>query len=131
MTKLELKRRIGAAINGLDDDDIVELFNAFCEETCFPDDKIYRMGDFEDVCGDLTAYDLASKICDGKFDLCDDYFRFNGNGDLESFIFVTDENSGISIDDIVDFIVENDCPLDRYEIEEILAENRKEEEESE
>lgn len=50
----------------------------------FADTMIFRMDDFDMECGSLSPTNLAQRIIYGNFKTSDNYFRFDGNGNLES-----------------------------------------------
>ena len=48
------------------------------------DAMIFSMDEFDCECGSLTPTDLAQRIIYGEFNTSDNYFRFDGNGNLQS-----------------------------------------------
>ena len=77
MTKDELEE--------LDDEELVELWNKFCENTNMFDDTICSMNELDEVVGKLYPTDLFDEIDFNNFDANDYYFSRNGYGCIESF----------------------------------------------
>lgn len=48
------------------------------------DTMIFSMDEFDCECESLTPTDLAQRIIYGEFNTSDNYFRFDGNGNLQS-----------------------------------------------
>lgn len=48
------------------------------------DVMIFSMDEFDEECGSLSPTNLAQRIIYGNFKTSDNYFRFDGNGNLES-----------------------------------------------
>ena len=63
----------------------VELNNYlyYLQEEC-PDDAYFDMNDFNEIMGNMTAWEVARAAFYGDFCPAHDYFRFNGYGNLES-----------------------------------------------
>lgn len=51
---------------------------------CFEDTVYYDMDEFDDFMSDCTPMEIARMIFFGEFNPNDDFFRFNGYGNLES-----------------------------------------------
>lgn len=48
------------------------------------DVMIFSMDEFDEECGSLSPTNLAQRIIYGEFNTSDNYFRFDGNGNLQS-----------------------------------------------
>ena len=77
MTKEELEE--------LDDEELVEMWNEFCENNNMYDERIYRMDEIDDILGKMYPTDLLDMIDFSRFSECDSYFSHNGCGYIESF----------------------------------------------
>lgn len=77
MTKDELEE--------LDNEELVDLWNKYCEENNMSDDTIYRMDEIDDVLGRMKPTELFDEIDFTAFHDNDYYFSRNGYGYIESF----------------------------------------------
>ena len=78
MTKDELEE--------LEDEELVELWNKFCENTNMFEDTIYPMDELDDVVGKMYPTDLVDEIDFNNFSENDCYFsRIGYGGYIESF----------------------------------------------
>ena len=77
MTKDELEE--------LDEEELVALWNKFCENTNMFDDTICPMDELDEVVGRLYPTDLFDEIDFNNFSANDYYFSRNGYGYIESF----------------------------------------------
>jgi len=116
-------------LEGLSRNDLVAIYNQYCEEANYTDDLIEDNGQ-----GFIETYysDVWSLACqlDGNnnYSIRDDYVRFDGLGNLES----TDTpEDWIDLDEIAEYSVENDEYFGDTEIKEILEEEESDDEEDE
>ena len=121
-------------LRDMDDYELVAIHNEYCDEVNYVDDRIYSMGEFDELyCMDgKSPLDVIRDAFNGSFNPNDDWFRWNGYGNLES----TDRpEDWMDLDDIADYIVENDEDFDNDDLrdlmDEIEEENEEEEEEEE
>ena len=77
MTKDELEE--------LDDEELVKLWNKFCENNNMFEDIIYPMDELDEVVGKMYPTDLLDTIDFNRFSAGDSYFGYSGYGDIESF----------------------------------------------
>lgn len=85
------------------------------------DNYIYHMEDFDEIMGNESPWEVARCCYYGReFCPAHDYFRFNGYGNLESFDFAPGGNSEVYIDDIAQYIDQNDDALWDDDIQDIL-----------
>lgn len=108
-------------ISEMDFDDLIELSNYYTEQVGAWD-YVYAMDDFDIIMCDNTPTEIAHMILFGNFRTTDDYFWFNGYGNLESgsstYVQLPTE-----ITDIVNYIVENDDDCGFEAIREALKED--------
>ena len=112
-----LKNEIMDVLRDMDDSTIVCVWNEYCDSVKYYDDRIYFMGDLDDLFYGCSASDLLRAL-DSDFSLNDDYFRETIYG-LSSFDCVLDY---IDLDDLADYIVENDEDFGYNDIREALDE---------
>lgn len=98
----------------LTDREKVELNNRYCAETNNMDDYVYNMCEFDEIMSGETPENIARKIYFGEFCPNDNYFIFNGYGNLISGY----GDELVSAYDIARHICENEDFLDNDEIEE-------------
>ena len=124
MTKRE---RIEEVISNLYDYEIIEMWNEYCDNNGYYDDKVFAMSEVDDVVfydKDLSL-ETVQWLQDNDFDPTDDYFAYDGY-DIETFCDIYDKvNEG----ELADYIEDNDDPLGNDEIEEILEEEDEDEDE--
>lgn len=121
MTNKEMK--IKQALTNMYDDELIEMWNTYCEESCLPDDviienepstlnKLYEWGNAEGAVAGFLA-DM------GEWQLGDEYISFDGYGKFNSFNAVwTDKYSPFSVDELVEWLAEDgNYLLEEYDIE--------------
>lgn len=128
---MTLEEKITEYIGSLHIGDILSLWNDYCDVAKRFDNCIYNMQDFDEIEGGKAPWDIARDCFFGKhFNPCDEWFWFNGYGNLESSDDpVVDSNSPFYMSELVDYIVDNKESLYRDEIREILDEDEDEIEE--
>lgn len=94
--------------NDLDNNILVKLWNDYCEDTNSMDDYIYENVDY--ILNDMfNSIDEALRAaCYGSYNYTDDYFRFNGYGNLESFD-TYDVTNYMDLNYLADYLIENGC----------------------
>lgn len=108
-------------LNALDDEDIVDVHNHYCEERNNYDDTIYPNDDatLDEIMGDCSFSEAACKLNYSPYNYTDDYFWFNGYGNLKSS---NDPRENIYIDDIARYIIEYSDSLGNDDIQDIIDE---------
>lgn len=104
----------------LDDETLCTIWNEYCEENNMFDDHLYGNGEFNETFQNSDPEHIAQVICYGEFSINDEYFTFDGNGNLKSSDNVNDL---ICIEDLLDFILRNDETFNIDELEELLEED--------
>lgn len=131
MKKFELVKE---TLDNMSEHDLFWLYKEYVGQARLYDDKIFDMDDFNEIMSALTPMDVASKILYGDFRPNDCYFKFDGYANLESIGCL---KNAIDLDEIADYIINNENSLENNEIQEILdkddneEENEKDEEEEE
>lgn len=116
MTKYE---KVKEYLESLDDYELMVIHNEYTEVSARYEDRIYAMVEFNDVMYGRELFDVAQICYYGGFSPADDFFWFNGNGNIDSCDYLT-SGSPVDIDDIAGYIVSEDDSLYNNDIEEIL-----------
>lgn len=104
MTKRE---KLIDLLQNMNDSDMVGIHNEYCGMVNRCDDNIYDIDLFDEIMQGLDPYTIACRVAYGDFNGGYEYFRFNGYGNIES-ICKYDVERFIDINEIVDYILEND-----------------------
>lgn len=131
-----MNERILEVIKAMDEDAIVALWNEYCREVRKYDDEImtaYDMEEYIETCEDKMS--LLNRFYFGSDDFSADagsanpnrnYFCFNGYGNIVSFDYIynsySDEFYHMDIDDLVEYIEENEEAFGFGELEEVFEE---------
>ena len=124
------KEEVLEMLRDMNDSDLVAVHNEYCDKVRYYDDRIYDMYEINDLLYGRSPLEIITDARD--VDANDNYIRYNGYGNLES----TDcPDDWMDLDEIADYIVENDDALRNDDIRDLLdeieAENEEEEEEEE
>lgn len=116
--------KIKKAIEAMNDNDIISLHNAYCDQTESEDRIIYQMADFDEIMNGVEPWEVARSCFYGRhFCPVDDYFFFNGYGNIESINYILhDERAFICLSDIAQYIIDNSDCLGNMEIADIMDE---------
>lgn len=126
MTKLDAIENI--LRNYWSNGDLISLWNDYCDKHRCDDDIITDMSLFDDLFREMSPLDIVRRVKYGDFRPDDDYFGFNGYGNLISFNDLSDYGPfsyGVLAEYLVDngdgdFEVDTDM-LQDYFIEEYFA----------
>lgn len=83
MMTIEQAREI--LVDSFSDDELMTEYNEYCEYCNDMDSLVYSMYEFDEVVGNFTPMELASSVVYGEFNPSDDWFMFDGYGNLQSF----------------------------------------------
>ena len=109
----------------MDSKDLKRIWNEYQNEAYY-DDYIYDMEEFDEVMNGDEPIKIANKIYYGDFRPNDEYFCFNGYGNLKSFDYISEE---ISLNDLTEYIIDNEEDFGDYDLEEFFEEIENENEE--
>ena len=116
-----IKQRVREAIdNSLSDDDILEIWNGYCDRNQYYEDRFDDMDMFNLRYEGLTPLEIAKIVFKADFNPDHKYYR-DGIYGVKSY-----EDAGdcdIDIDTLVDYIVKDDEDFGFDEIREALDEN--------
>ena len=129
------KERILEVIKGMDDSDIIQLWNEYCQDAGRYDDEIMDAYTMEEwVTNSNDTMNILNRFYFGSDEEREgtsanpnrNYFTFNGYGNIISFDYIynsyTEEFSYIFVDELIDYIIENENAFGVDEIAEILEE---------
>lgn len=108
----------------IEENDLVYIWNEYCDKNKYYDDRIFQMGELDDYVGEGYATEILDRFRDG-FSIDDDYFVETIYG-IESFNIVDEY---IYFDDLVEYMVRNEEDFGMDRIREIFEEYEKETEE--
>jgi hypothetical protein len=113
---------IKEALEDMSDNDLLAVYREYCDEYGSMDDYIYDNDDYEidELFYDSKPSEIVNRFCFGDYSCHDRYFRFDGYGNIQSFSGLKSDKSPIYIDDIADYIIDNDKDLGNDDIREIL-----------
>jgi hypothetical protein len=90
----------------LDDSEKVSLWNEYCQESKGGEDQIFEFDEefFEMCFSGSNPMEVARAASFGSLNWSDDYIKFNGYGNLESFDSPIDE---IDEDELLEWLIDN------------------------
>ena len=119
---MDKKQKIIEILENMSIAELVEIHNRYCEECNYPDDTIYRMDDYEELMQGTDILRLTNMICYGSFSPNDDYWWFDGNGNLQSSDYPGESNGIIYISDIANAMLSDESGYGNDDIQEIIDE---------
>ena len=117
MNETEKKQKIVDYINGMGIEEKIALHNTYCDAANCMDDCIYAMDELEEVLDGVDKWELVRMMRYGNFDFQDDFWGFNGYGNLVSYNAL---ELPIFASDIANYILSEEDSLGNDEIQEIL-----------
>lgn len=87
-------------------EEIVDAWNLRCEKKGDMDEFIENMSFFDEMFQHLSPLEIIDKVKGCNFCTGDDYFAFNGYGNLESFSCVEDY-SRFSYEELAEYLADN------------------------
>ena len=106
-------------INSMGIDEKIALHNTYCDAANCMDDCIYTMDEMEEILDGVDKWKLVDMMRYGNFDFQNDFWGFNGYGNLVSY---NAWELPIYAEDIADYILSEEDSLGNDEIQEILDE---------
>jgi hypothetical protein len=99
-------------LNDLDNNGLVSIHNQYCQNCNYSDDEIYNNDDeFFNIFFESKVLEAVRAVSYGEYRYQDDFVKFNGYGNLESF---NNPSEHIDLNSIASDILENP---DNYDIE--------------
>lgn len=118
MNEMEKRQKIVECINGMSDDEIVALYNKYCEANRYTDDYIYNTYELDEFLEWRTPTDILCMGFYGGFNPQHNFFWLDGCGNLESADCISE--TPIFAEEIADYILTKEDSLENYEVQEIL-----------
>ena len=117
MNEMEKRKKLVDYINGMGIEEKIALHNTYCDAANCMDDCIYSMDEMEEILGGVDTWKLVDMMRYGNFDFQDDFWGFNGYGNLDSY---NAWELPVYAEDIADYILSEEDSLGNDEIKEIL-----------
>lgn len=116
-------------IDNMSDSEMINLWNEFCDDNCYYDDRIeyFDEGVFNDLMAGKTPYEIYQIIDNSDISFFDDYYRYDGY-ELNTFSDVYDS---IDIDNLVEWVIEEENDLCNSDIDELYSKLNDEDEDEE
>ena len=118
MNEMEKREKLIDYIDSMNNDEVIELHNSYCDAAGYGDDRVYGMWDLEEVLCGMKPVDILCMSFHGSFNPHHSFFWFNGYGNLESADYIG--GTPICAEDIADYILSAEDSLGNDEIQEIL-----------
>ena len=117
------KKEIIEILEDMSERELFAIWNEYAIDNGY--EVVYDMDEFNDICEGLTAEDIACKCIYGNFNPTNAYFTFNGYANFESSNRLTDL---IDIDDLADYIADNEEAFDNGDLQNYFCELEEDEE---
>ncbi len=124
-----VKEKLEDFLEEMSDDDVIAMWNNYCDNNRYEDDRIWYVSDFDDLMQGKLPSEVVEELS-SNFSLNDEYMVFTIYG-IASFSYVSDDVCPIYISDLADYILENDDELENDDVRDFLDEYAEEEEEDE
>lgn len=115
---MELKKGAKEYIKTAPDETQKAIFNQYCESNGYNDDIVVDMEELEYYLP-VNPMDIVRMIEGSNFDSSDNYFSFDGYGNIYSYNYIQD-NQAFCLIDIVGWLVDSGNRTGVEEIDEIL-----------
>lgn len=124
----DIREKVMKVLEALDDDSTVDMWNQYCSEVNYTDDMIYPLDEWtiNDIFYMKKPWDIL-KCLDGAFNLNDDWFYYNGYGNVVSTDDIDDISDLVDLDDLTDYIIDEENDLGNSDIKDILEEAKEDE----
>ena len=113
---MDKKAKIIDWLKGLDDYEVVRLWNQYCDENNYFDDELYSMDDIDEIIPSMSPSEFFNRFDVGSFSISDSWFYTNGYGYFES---VCNPFDIVDVESLADNIIEGSI-RDSIEDENIL-----------
>ena len=119
--KEALREQVLSEFKRMNDNDVVDVCNEYCEKANYPDDHIYAMSEFDEFAQNIgSPIELVRMVQFGNFDIRNNYFWMDGYGNFESSNRVAD--FPIDLGDVADYVADNECSLENSTIRDCIDE---------
>lgn len=118
---------IRETLEDMDIDDLVEIWNNFCENgDGYDEDNLTPMGNFDDEFANISPLEIADMVIGCNFSSDDDYYYYTRNGNIASTSDPVDDGP-IDLDSLVSYINKNNEAFGNSDLQDALDENPEEE----
>ena len=126
----QIENLVTDTINNMSDSELIDLWNEYCDNNRYYDDRIeyFDEGVFNDLMAGKTPYEIYQIIDNSDISFFDDYCRYNGYDELNTFSDVYDS---IDIDDLVEWVIEEEKDICNFDIDGLYNELNSEDEDEE
>jgi hypothetical protein len=87
-------------------DELLTLWNDYCDDVHYWDDQIYYND--EDFLSGFTPLDIAQKVSYGSYDYTDEFITFDGMGNFHTLNYFEEIVNHIDIDALIDWLNEKE-----------------------
>ena len=126
----QIENLVTDTINNMSDSELIDLWNEYCDNNRYYDDRIEYFDEsvFNDLMAGKTPYEIYQIIDNSDISFFDDYCRYNGYDELNTFSDVYDS---IDIDDLVEWVIEEEKDICNFDIDGLYNELNSEDEDEE
>lgn len=121
----EMAQKLASELKHMNEADLLHAWQIRCDELNCMDDSIFDMDDFNELMNGFEPIYIAMRVSFGDFNPHDEYFYFDGYGNLVSINYLSQI---IHFSDFADEITENDNLADELVNAGLLEEWRNEDE---
>lgn len=114
----DVREDVEDTVNNMEDKELLEVWNRFCYNNSWDEDKIYYIEEFDDMFCSEAPLEIARMVQGSGFSANDYYFKQSCYGDLTSDDYVTDLID--DLDALIDYIIKHDDDLGSSDIREVL-----------
>jgi len=127
MDKAQLKQKIQDALNGMSENERIEIYNDGCEYFNCTDNMIFPMCEFDELEGDRPFLEIYVDIATDDFNVYDDYYYQDVYGWYHSFDNIEDTEFDNVFDDLIDSAINEEYDFKNPKIAEVYEEAENEE----
>lgn len=102
----DVREDVEEVIDCMEDDELMEVWNNYCDKVEWSDDKVYYIDEFNDMYSYENPLDIARMVIGTGFSPNDYYFKTDCYGDLTSGDCVSDLIN--DIDSLINYAIEHD-----------------------
>ena len=117
MNETEKKQKLVDYINSMGIEEKIALHNAYCDAANCMDNCIYAMDEIEEILDGVDKWELVRMVQFGDFDCTEEFWGFNGYGNLISY---NAWELPVYAEDIAGYVLWKEDSLGNDEIQEIL-----------
>lgn len=125
----QIENLVTDTINNMSDSELIDLWNEYCGDNGYYDDRIeyFDEGVFNDLMSGKTPYEIYQIIDNSDISFFDDYCHYDGY-ELNTFSDVYDS---IDIDNLVEWVIEEEKDICNFDISGLYNELNSEDEDEE